>query len=81
MLEAETKFGWIVKDVAFRMLVNREEPMPRKPFKKNQGEEAEPTNAAKLHLPIEFTGQQADEEGVETYEKDDRSTDDETSEV
>ena len=54
--------------------------MPRETLKKNhEGEEDEPTNAAKIHLPIEFTGQQPGEEGVETYEKDDRSTDDEAS--
>jgi hypothetical protein len=48
--------------------------MPRKPPKRSQeGEEAEPTNASKIHLPVEFTGQQPGEEGVETFEKDDRS--------
>jgi len=56
--------------------------MPRKPLKKNhKGEEDEPTNPSKIHLPVEFIGQQPGEEGVETYEKDDRTSDDEKSGV
>jgi hypothetical protein len=51
--------------------------MPRMLRKNQPSPETEPVDAGKVFPPVEFTGQQPGEEGVETYEQDERKKDDE----